>query len=281
MRIARTVQLGFLASGPLVWCPLIAPAQQPAPSESPLQGPRVAEPDAKPTLVERDFAGKLKRLEVSPEEAALALLKLDSGAASKTQSILNERAAILDKIVLDNLDLVVQIHNSRAGGDKRAQLKLLAELMTALKPLTDRGTLSEEIVAALSLDQSVTFKALVREYNQAASAETQAESRAAGERLTVRQISARENLIVLGTDIKRSYERQISSKTAEFEQIMAQLDLVPEQESKIRGMVLDYAQSVKGKPTQEQRRALIFRIMAVLDSDQQRTLVRLMVERDG
>lgn len=276
MRTVRPLHLILLASLAL---PAAATAQTETPA--PLQGPRVSEPDAKPTLVQRDFAGKLRRLEVSPEEAALALMKLDAEAEAKTRSILNERTAILDRIVLENLDLVVRIHNARAGGDRRELLMLLAELSVALKPLTDRGTLSEELVGALSLDQAVTFKALVREYNQAAAAETQAEARAAGERLTVRQVAAREALIVLGTDIKRSYQRQIASKTAEFEQMLVQLDLTPEQESKVRRMVLDYAAAAKGKPSQDQRRALFYRIMEVLDAEQQRTLVRLFVERDG
>jgi len=278
MRVAQSIQIALLVSWPVVALGQPA-ASPPERAPNPLQGPRVAEPAAKSTLVERDMAGKLRRLEVPPEEAALSLMALDAVAAAKTRTIIQERTVILDRIVLNNLNLVMQFHNARLAGDKRDQLVLLTQLLVALKPLTDRGTLSEEIIGALSLDQSVTFKSLVRDYNQAAAAETEAESRAAGERLTQRQITARENLVVLGTEIKRSYERQITSRTAEFEQIMSQLELEPEQESKIRAMVLDYAQAVVGKPTLDQRRSLFFRMMAVLNADQQRTLIRLFVGR--
>jgi len=278
MRVAQSIQIALLVSWPVVALGQPA-ASPPERAPNPLQGPRVAEPAAKSTLVERDMAGKLRRLEVPPEEAALSLMALDAVAAAKTRTIIQERTVILDRIVLNNLNLVMQFHNARLAGDKRDQLVLLTQLLVVLKPLTDRGTLSEEIIGALSLDQSVTFKSLVRDYNQAAAAETEAESRAAGERLTQRQITARENLVVLGTEIKRSYERQITSRTAEFEQIMSQLELEPEQESKIRAMVLDYAQAVVGKPTLDQRRSLFFRMMAVLNADQQRTLIRLFVGR--
>jgi hypothetical protein len=270
MRQIPALVIALLAASPALAQPAAAPKAPP-----PLQGPAVTEAPAKPTLVERDFAGKLKRLETSPEEAALALLTLDEETRSKTQAVLAERTAILDKIVLDNLDLVIQIHNARQSGSRIDQLVLLGDFVKAMRPLNDRGTLADELLPVLPLAQGADFRALVREYNQAATAEIVAEAKSRGERLTPRQAATRESLIVLGQEVKRSYERQITSKTAEFEAIIAQLNLDPDQDSKIRNLVLDYAQEVKGKPTADQRRAVFFKIMALLDSEQQRTLVRL------
>src|SRR5436853_2085458 len=105
-------------------------AQDKAPSKpDPLGGPRVngGERVGPATLVQRDFSGKIKRLEVPPEEAALERLNLDQPTREKIQSVLAARAQVLDKIVVDNIDLVVRFANARQAGDKPEQIKLLGE----------------------------------------------------------------------------------------------------------------------------------------------------------
>jgi hypothetical protein len=240
-----------------------------------LRGPTVRDKPAQPTLVERDFSGKLKRPEVPPEEAALALLNLDPGAKAKVDAVLAARAEVFDHVVLDNLDLVVRLHNARQAGDKMATVNLLTEFMRKLAPVNARGRLAEEIHNALPAEQAAKFDAIVAEYRTAAMAEARREAERRGERVAPRVLETRENLASIGAEIRRSYERQISARAAEFERIIAQLGLRAEQETKIRNMVTDYAQQTKGKATPEQRRTLFFRIMAELDQDQQKRLMAL------
>lgn len=271
-RLFIALAAGLLPLGPTM-------AQQPAASQPALGGPKIREEPAKATLIERDFSGKLKRLDSSPEEVALPLLNLDADTKAKTDAILAERAAILDKAVIDNLDLVIQIHNAKESGDKAEKLRLLGELMKHLKPLTARGPLVDELAATMPKPQADTFKKLVADYRDAAIAENQADAKARGEKLTQRQATIRENLVTLGLDIKRSYNRQITARVADFERILAELNLSPEQETKVRNMVVEFAQQTKGRPTADDKRSLFFKIMAVLDSEQQKTLMRLYAER--
>lgn len=242
---------------------------------SPLGGPSVTERSAGPTLVERDFSGQLKRPDVPPEEAAFYLVKPDAEAKRKADEILAQRAEILDKIVIANLDGIVKFANARQAGDRRGQILQLSQLMGKLGPLNARGTLGSELRGTLGADKVKQYDAIIAEYRKAAADEATKEARARGERLTPQQIETRENLQSLGQEIKRSYERQIAAKATEFDRIIGQLGLEPEQETNIRNLVADFAQQTKGKATPEQKRDIFFRIMSRLNPDQQKKLVSL------
>src|SRR5689334_3113710 len=109
---------------------LAAPALAQEPD--PLRGPALKDQPAKATLIERDFAGKLKRPDIPVEEAALPLLNLDAESRARVDAALAARAQVLDQIVVDNLELVVRLHNARQSGDRLDQLNTLAEFMKKL-----------------------------------------------------------------------------------------------------------------------------------------------------
>jgi hypothetical protein len=251
-----------------------SPAAAPGAADQPLAGPRVQEKRAEPTLVERDMAGKIRRLEVPPGEAALGLLHLDEETAQRTRTILDERAAILDRIVTDNLDLIIRIHAAGEAGDKAEALTLLGQALQKLKPLRERGTLESELGAALPEAQRAAFWALVKEYQGAMIGELRDEARARGEEARPLAATIKSSLIVLGAEVKRSYERQVGGKAAEFEKILAKLGLTPEQESRVRGLVARFAEQSKGKPTEGQKRDLFLAVMSHLNREQQKLLIR-------
>jgi hypothetical protein len=147
--------------------------------------------------------------------------------------------------------------------------------MGKLQPLNARGNLGTELRGTLDEAKAKQYDTILAEYRKAAADEANREAKARGERLTPRQIETRENLQSLGAEIKRSYERQITAKVTEFDRIIGQLGLEPEQETNIRNLVTEFGQQTKGKATPEQRRDLFFRIMARLNPDQQRKLMSL------
>jgi hypothetical protein len=260
--------------------PAFGQANQPA-RQDPLRGPQVRERPARRTLVERDLSGHLQRPDVPPEEAAIDLLGLDAEAKARVDQILAARAAILDQIVTDNIDLISRFANARQAGDRAEQFAALEELSKKLQPLNARGKLGDELRAALPPEKTRDYDNLVSEYRRAAVDADMAEAQARGERLTRLQANLRENLASLGLQIKRSYERTIAAKAADFEQLIGQLNLTPEQDSKIRGFVTQFVQDTKGRPTQEQRRSLFFRIMGELDRDQQKKLMAAYIGGPG
>jgi hypothetical protein len=270
MRIAAAVILLCLT------LPAVAQTDKPA---DPLRGPQVAKTPRPTSLVERDFSGRLKRLDVPPEEAALDILRLDAATKAKTDQILAARAQILDKIVQDNIDLVVRFANARQAGDKAGQLAALNEFSGKLQPLNVRGKLADELRNALPREKTARFDNLINDYRRALADEDMADAQARGENLTRLQVNLRQNLQSLGVEIKRSYERTIAAKSAEFEQLISQLSLRPEQEAKVRSLVTDFVQRTQGKATPDQRRDLFFKIMAELDPDQQKALMNAYMGR--
>src|SRR5688572_10940123 len=108
-RIARALMVVSIMGCPPV---LLAQSEDSKPAEAVLSGPKVEAKAQARTLVERDETGHVKRLDIPPAEAALKLLELDDATKEKAQAILDKRAAILDKIVKENLLLLVELSNA-------------------------------------------------------------------------------------------------------------------------------------------------------------------------
>jgi hypothetical protein len=255
------------------------PAGPSSTGPAPLAGPSVPAEQRATSLVHRDFEGKLQRLETSPEEAALERLSLDEATSERVDKILAERAAILDKVVSGNLELLVEINNAAQSGDKAALLRLAGDVYRQLQPLRDRGTLLAELGRALPADQHRRLQDMVLEYRRALRDDVTAEAAAKGETLKPRQSAGRQALAELGQEIKRSYERQISAGLAELETLLQKLELSPEQDGKVRTLITQHFERTKGKPTPAQKRELFFNLMAVLDGRQKRTLLGLAIQR--
>lgn len=272
------IRLAFaLVCTALLW-PALALAQSDRGSSDRevLAGPKVA-PASAPSLVERDFTGRVKRLDLPPEEAALALLDLDSEAREATTRILNERAAIMDRIVRDNIDLLLRFVTARQGGDRAAILSLLAEFSAKLEPVHARGELVDELHDALPPAARGTFTSLVSDYRRAIADEAVADAKAKGERARPRAIAARERLADLGLEVKRSYERQIGAGQKELDELIAELNLSSEQEAFVRNLVIEHVQKTKGKPTPAQQRQLVVTIMARLTAEQNKIVLERLV----
>lgn len=251
-----------------------AASAQDAPPQDVLRGPAVAPAATAPTLVERDFQGKVRRLDLPPEEAALALLGLDADARAKADAILTEREAILDAAVIGNIELLLKINTAREAGDRAEVLRLLQEFNAALAPLRARGSLADELAAALPSAKAAALDTLVDEYNKALYDQSAAEARARGEAVRPARIRLRESLLATGQEVKRSYDRQVAAGLGEIDRLVAILALRPEQESKVRNLVAEFGQMTRLNPTPEQRRDLFQRIMAELDPEQRRMLLR-------
>lgn len=244
----------------------------------PLAGPSVSESSGA-TLIEREFSGRIRRTEIPPEEAALALLALSAQEKTAAARVLTERAAILDRIVLGNIELLLQLATASAAGERAEQGEILAKLGTELEPLRDRGPLADELAGALTEDNARRLRSLVREYWSAVVQEGVADARKQGQTLRPGQVVAREMRAAVGQEIRRSYERQVTARVAELDRQLAAMGLSPEQEGKIRNMVTEYAQKTRLSPTDADRRRLFAAIMGELSPEQRRAFVKQVLGR--
>lgn len=260
---------------------------QPAGDSAPLAGPKVETRDAErsPTLVERDFDGKIKRVD-DPVVAALELLDLSDADRAAAQDVLDARAAAMDALVRDHLKEIAELASARQSGDQAAARRLLADLLQKAKPITSKGTVLEQVQAVLSNKDGAELERLVKEYTAATIADRTENSMGeagarkprtrAGQRM---QAQVTERLTGLGAEIKRSYERVFASRAGELQQAIATLGLSPEQESKVQQIFTDLFQKTYGKPMRAQSTKAFLEAYALMNDEQKARLRELIAER--
>lgn len=256
-----------------------APADTAAPPA--LSGPRVENPDRPKSLVERDFAGKLKRLEVDPAQAALPLLDLNAEEKAATEKILNERAAIMDTIVTDNLREVVEMSQAFAARDAAAGLRLAGELFRKSGALVDRGRLVDELAGVLTEANAAELHRLTNEYLRAAIEESAQQNGVNGRPRGRQGAVAYERLAGWGNEIRLAFERTIVARGRELEDLLKQLGATPEQESKIRAVIEETYVATFGKPTKAQQTAGFIKIFGLLNDDQRAQLRKRLADQPG
>jgi len=262
---------------------LTQPDPQPAPPQDPavLAGPRVRTGDARATLIEREFGGKLKRIDTDPVQAVLGLLTLSPEEAAATQTILVERAAIMDKVVTDNLREVVRMAQAFQSQDAAEGLRLAADLFEKAAPLRARGTLEDELAATLTESNGTELRRLTREYRDAAITESAKEPGPGGKARGRIGAVAYERLAGLGNEVRLSFERTIGAGGKELEALLTSLGVSPEQESKLQAIIQDTYIATYGKPTRAQQVSGFLKIYGVLDADQRKEFARYIAEQRG
>lgn len=264
--------------------PTSAPAATPA-DPAPLKGPSATTPDAKPSLVRRDFSGKIIRLDMQPAEAAVQLLNLGEPDRAKVDAILLDRSKILDQIVTDNLELLVKLQGARESGNAQLLAQLTRDLADKAAPLAKRGPLATELMGVLPKAQGDELKRLVQEYFKAIVDEDLAKPASEREPSDM-SAPARDNgpdsraramrnevLAMTGVEIKRAYDRTIGSQARDFDQMIRDLNLTPEQESKVRQLVGESFQKTYGKATPQERSRVFWKVYEVLDPAQKQALI--------
>lgn len=256
-----------------------APPPDPAPPacgapDAPLSGPKV-HASTGVGLVEKDMAGKVRRLETTPEEAALEKITLSPKERADANKIVLERQTILDKAVGENVPLLLEMQAAFQQNNKGEQIRQLQLFMNAIRPLRDRPKLRDEVAGVLTPDNAKKFQALVHDYWEAIIAEGVAEQKQSGGTPKPFEVMTREGLVAFGQEIKRSYERRIASGAKEVDEFLKRINATGEQETRLRNLFTDYAQKTLGKkPTPEQERTLGARIWKELTWEQRKIFLQ-------
>lgn len=297
------------------------PQPEAAPTTTdPLAGPRVREggssdrPAGAPTLIERTFEGKLKRYDTRIEEAAAERLDLSPAERESVNAILAARAATMDGIVRENVELLLKGVSARESGDRKLIRENLIAMREKFGDLADRGGLLDELADALPTEKADELRAVVQEYWRALIEEETAKQRrdrvkfmedvpadgepgehdtkdepapdmdsmpsqrTGGTRAGNRQVLTRLALEEFGREIKRSYDRIAQDGQKRLDEVIAQLALTPEQESRVRQIVLQHAQEAKLNPNSKQKTKLFFDVLRELTPEQRRKFMEIVRE---
>lgn len=244
-----------------------------------LSGPQVNSADGRaPTLVRLDYEGRLVRLDTSPEEAALDEIELDQYTRERILSILSERTAILDRVVMQSLPLFQQFDVAEQEKDGAAKGRLLGEFTHRLAPLIRRGTLFDELYAVLPREQASTFARMVDEYQQAlirdARRQAEIENRAFNAVEAAMQVRGEAMLKA----IERSFARSTQSGEREFDELLEKLDLSPEGEQIVRARATRFAEDTMLNPTKAQTVFFVVQVLSELEPNERVKVVRRVIE---
>lgn len=260
------------------------------PADDVLGGPSVMDEaaDAPPTIVRRSFDGTLARPEGPPEMAALDALDLDEEARARVDDALAERNAAIDAILAEYLDLFSRTINlfqsgalgqrtdgANSGTDRRAAMQTMREVRTAVEPISERGTLREEISSALQGDHLTDFERMMEEWDEVIAAD-----RGAGDGMRPQRERQRpqgrggERFAHFGSLLQEfgsSYQRVIGQRVEDYRALLEGLDVDAETkgviEAAVQGMLSeDY-------DDEEQRSRLFREIMDGLTDEQRRQLM--------
>lgn len=244
-------------------------ADPPSPATDPLAGPRVPDPDADrkaPTLIERDAEGKVKRLEITPEEVALDKLRLTAMERRRANEIVDRRRLGLDRVVIANVPLIIRLHNAAEAGDRPELKSAFQEFIRLFEAEVGQEKAKDQIAQVLSPEHATQFLALIDSYWKAIAEEALADAKENGSKPT--EAIGAEIAKAIGKEIKRSYERQVQYRAEDLDHFLDVVDATPEQENTIRAQALEFTQKTLLRPTIAQREAFIKKVFAELTPPQ-------------
>lgn len=263
----HTVRTAIIASTVLLGGPVV-PWSYAGP-ENPLAGPSVEAPKKDDfSIVVQELDGTVKPLETTPEEAAVAKLRLDASALAKVQKVFDRRASQIDQLTIGNLDLFNKLGTATAAGKTLDQLQLGVELWRKTEPLRERGSLRKQVKAALPSDRQSQFDTMLDEYWDAVAADAKRLAKSEGGKSNVVGAKLEGKLKLLGKEIERSFQRQLASGDLVFHFVFRGVELKPEQSERLRSQWADFWQRTKGDASKEEYVGIFMSISSQLDNTQ-------------
>lgn len=235
-----------------------------------LAGPIVPASPGEIGLVEYDFNGKLRRLDVPPEEAALALLDLPREVRARIDAIILDRRRAIESIVTEQTDLLVQLNTAGSTGNKADQLMLGLRLLGELREATGGQTVRRRVRDALPKDLGDRFDALVGAYWRAVSHEQETRP---GDVSPLWRSLTEESLRVLGLELERAFQSALSSGRLVVDVLLRGIDLSPEQEEAIKRITTDFSASAQPGADEKAYIPLVVGILAHLTGPQRKIVM--------
>jgi hypothetical protein len=267
--VVSVVAICFVAVGPIIAAPDDPPANL-------LAGPDVGEPSLERTLVEREMDGGVRTLAAPPAIMALDLIELDAPARERVDELLRGRAALMETLVLENLELLGQIETVFAVGRPVEKLNLLREGLQALGPVRRWGRLDRRIAEVLPRERRAEFRQHISEYER----ERYEAAREAGELDNAYAYRMMRYWEDIAWEIERAGERVLvedENGDAWLRLLAERLDLTPDQQGEIRAMGERFFFETKGRPSKEDEARLIAQIRTVMTLEQKWKFTALML----
>lgn len=287
--------------------PTKPPTPAPASDADAMRGPKVGEKQGPPTLVRRDASGKLERLEVRPEQAAVDLLKLAAEERKPADEVLAARMLEINKALQEHYDLFIKLQTARQGGAKPEEIRPLMREFRPLVAVLVEPALVDRVAKALPESRRSEYRGLVDEYKREFAASEPMGSRGGGAGAgtggggvrgrgvegrekdgdggemkpaegAAAPIQARIEMNLLLREFARSLKGIVDERKENMDHFLTAVDATPEQEAKIRAIARERAEANKkaggnggvGEPTQDEKIATFRKFLDVLTPEQRK-----------
>lgn len=267
--------------GRVAWCMaaaigLVAPMA--LAQDDPLAGPQGANVAKRATLVEVDYAGRLRPPEGTIEEAALRVLEVDDATRARLDAVLQERARLMDELVSRNLRTLIRLGSASESGRKIEALTHAIALWEKGQAIREKGSLRSRLAAELDSTQRRRFNGLIEEYLQAARRDG---IEPGGKPKAWIEVVLQERFRGLLGEIERSFARQSTNGEEETDAFFDGLGLSPEQTQHVRQTFENFVLERGFSPTQGEQALVAAQVLAYLDEDARQRVIERFADQDA
>lgn len=216
----------------------VSPAADPA--TGPLAGPiTAAASSSAPSLVQRDFTGRVVRPETAIEVLALEGLGLSPADRARVDEILGQRARELEVFVLENIETLGELDGAVRTSNTREAVRLLLRLAGRLPPTLASGTLQQQLADALPAHLRDAYNARLEDYWLALIDDDRAQRNLNAPRARW-QALAEDRLQALGKELAQAFERTVASGDLVHRIVTRDLGLTPDQNAAARDLAREF-----------------------------------------
>lgn len=246
-----------------------------------LRGPRVPGGGPRVEVGEGRFGGELSLGTTRPEVAALDALGLSAAARARAERVLAERAAVVDRAVVEHVEDLTLVEGALATRDLATLWRVYSSFHAALEPLRARGPLADELAAALPEDARVAYVRVLGEYEAALVARERSTAEASGQRFSLIGLQIKRHFHALQVEIEASAQRTIERGAGIFELFAVQAGLSDEGREIVRRGMMGLMGPDGGAPSELQLGIALQEVMVELGDEDRAKLVAAIREQNG
>ena len=240
-----------------------------------LRGPDVPD-DRITTLVHKTMTGRLERLRVRPEIAAIQALHLDVATADRAREIIYERTHAITMMLVDDIELIGEMTEKNRDGDEDAARALFNKLWEGFDPGTPRSPLFGPLSGVLGDEKMATLRGLVDEYWDAW-IDWQLRNNKNREKPAIRKrAEQRLAMQLFEREVREAFDASLKRYQQALDGIYAAVDPTDDQRAQIREIVIDHIKATRLRATPADRRAANMTIYRLLDDDRKELLFGYM-----
>lgn len=233
-----------------------------------LSGPRLVEEPEEHTLVRFEFRGNLRRLDRTPEEAALDALNLEQSDRDAADEIVSNRRGAVDRLVQAHVEFIRTMQLARAA--KPELDSSAAELIDRIATMGGPKRMRDAIAERLPDFDRREFQRMIDEYWRALVLDELQQAQTRNEKLSLSQARLRVTLGVAANELRRAFERQYQPRDTVLDSLLEELSPGAAQQDKVAEPIRALAARARSAPSAREVYDLTIKVLPFLDAEQQR-----------